>query len=158
MNWKAFKLGLLDELEKISAISTRGLSTETIMGAEEPQPMETTGFQVAKSILDRAQMLKTAASKQIQRALPRQPGLGKLIHQGDDSASEKAKSVGGYGLAGLGTGKAIHSLYSSQDKVHAGMRHPDLSHSAKYVAERANNTVGRRLMVGGAVAGTWHFT
>jgi hypothetical protein len=158
MNWDALRSGFLDELEKISAISTRGLSTETVLGAEDPPPMETAGFQKARDILNRAQMMKTGASRQVQRAFPNQPGLGKMVHQGDNSTPEQAKSVAGYSLAGIGAGTAAHRLYSTQDKVHASMRAPNLSAKAKYVAERANNRLGHGLMVGGALAGAGYGT
>ena len=39
--------------------------------------------------------------------LPSQPAIGKLTHQGDDSTSEKAKSVAGYGAAGAGLGTVV---------------------------------------------------
>ena len=153
MDWVHVQLGLFDELAKIAAVDLRGLSPETLMAQQPPEPMMTVGYDKAKAILDRAQMMKTAASRQIQRALPQRPGLGKLVHQGDDSSNERAKSVAGYGLAGASTGGLLHKVYSSQDKIHAGMRAPGIHPDAKYLAERANNTLGRHLMVGGAALG-----
>lgn len=127
--------------------------------SQPPPPMETPGFDKARDILSRVAQTKTAAAKRqserVQRALPMQPGIGKLTHQGDNSAPEQAKSVAGYGIAGLGTGKALHSAYSSMPKVFEGMNR--LPGEANAVAQRAsrihNNAVGRNLMMGGAAAG-----
>jgi hypothetical protein len=159
MNWDGIRLGFEDELAKIAAFNMKGLSPETVMEkSQPPPPMETPGFDKARDILSRASIAKTAAarknSERVQRALPMQPGIGKLVHQGDSSAPEQAKSVAGYGLAGLGAGGAIHKAYSSLEHVHSGMHHPDLSAAQKFTAGARNNTVGRNLMLGGAAAGS----
>lgn len=108
MNWEAARLGLVDELMKIADFNLRGLSPSTVIEkSQPPPPMETPGFDKARDILSRASQIKTAASRHVQRALPTTPGIGKLTHQGDNSTNEKAKSVAGYGLAGLGGGRAI---------------------------------------------------
>jgi len=110
LDWVTIRQGFVDELEKISEFNLSGLSPENVMkGSTPPPPMETVGFQKARDILGKAQMSKTSGSKQVQRAHPTRPGMQKLVHQGDDSKSEQAKSVAGYSLAGLGTGKALTS-------------------------------------------------
>jgi len=157
MNWDSRTQGLLDELVKISAFNTRGLSPETVMsGSQPPPPMETAGFNKARDILGRASQTKTAASRHVRRALPMQPGIDRLTHQGDESGSEKAKSVAGYGLAGLGTGGAIHKAYSSMPKVFEGMnRLPGAENAIAQQASRVrNNAIGNKLMLGGAALGT----
>ena len=156
MSWDRIVVGFIDELEKVAAFNTSGLSPETVMEkSQPPPPMETAGFNKARDILGRASQTKTAASKEIQRALPNQPGVGKLIHQGDESASEQAKGVAGYGIAGLGTGAAIHKGYSSLAPVHSAMNHPDVMKDPvkRFAASAKNNAVGRNLMLGGAAAG-----
>jgi hypothetical protein len=154
MNWDRIVVGFLDELEKVAAFNTSGLSPETVMEKSQPPPtMETVGFNKARDILGRASQMKTAASKEIQRALPNQPGVGKLIHQGDDSAPEQAKSVAGYGLAGLGTGAAVHKAYSTLPHAYDAIHKPGVSDGAKYLAGKSQNAIGRNLMLGGAAAG-----
>lgn len=147
-------LGFLDELEKVSAFNTVGLSPETVLEkSQPPPPMETVGFQKAMSILERAAQIKTASSRHVQRALPAQPGIGKLTHQGDNSQPEQVKSVAGYGLAGLGGGAAIHKAYSSAPSVHAAMSHPDLSAAQRFASSAHVNNIGHKMMLGGAAAG-----
>lgn len=147
-------LGFLDELEKVSAFNTMGLAPETVLEkSQPPPPMETAGFEKARNILERAAQTKTAASRQIQRALPGQPGIGKLTHQGDNSQPEQVKSVAGYGLAGLGAGAAVHKAYSSAPSIHAAMSHPDLSAAQRFASSARVNNIGHKMMLGGAAAG-----
>lgn len=160
MNWDGIKSGFVDELAKIAAFSMKGLSPETVLEkSQPPPPMETPGFDKARNILSIASQTKTAAAKrkqevrQAQNALPQQPGIGKLMTAGDASAPEQAKSVAGYGLAGLGTGGAIHKAYSSIGGVHDAMRNPVHSAASRFAAEAKNNAIGRNLMLGGAAAG-----
>jgi DNA-directed RNA polymerase subunit RPC12/RpoP len=155
MLWDHVRAGFSDELAKIktAAVDLRGLSPETLLAQQPPQPMMTVGYDKAKAILDRASMLKTAGSRHVQRALPTQPGIGKLIHQGDDSANERAKSVAGYGLAGIGTAKAVHGLYSSAPQVHEMMRDPALSAAQRFKTEHFVNNLGHGMMLGGAALG-----
>jgi hypothetical protein len=153
MLWEHIRAGLFDELAKIAAVDLRGLSPETLMAQQPPQPMMTVGYDKAKNILDRAEMMKTAASRQVQRAFPNQPGIGKLVHQGDDSTSEKAKGVLGYGAAGAGTAGLIHKGITMIPGVHESMRHHNLSQKAKYLAEHRVNNIGAGLMLGGTAAG-----
>lgn len=95
-------LGFLDELEKVSAFNTVGLSPETVLEkSQPPPPMETPGFEKARNILDRAAQMKTAAVD----VKFRQGGA--LTKPKDDSSAESAKSVGGYALAGGGAGKML---------------------------------------------------
>jgi hypothetical protein len=158
MLWEHVKAGLFDELAKISAVDLRGLAPETLMAQQPPQPMMTEGYNKAKAILDRAQMMKISAvsrsSRQVQRALPGQPGLGKMINQGDNSTSERAKSVVGYGLAGASTGGLLHKGYSMLPHVHESLRKPGMTDAAKYMAEHKVNNLGFGLMAGGAALGT----
>jgi len=155
MNWAPLLDGMSDELGKIAEFNLRGVSPQTVIEKGQPAPpMETPGFDKARDILTRASMAKTAASRHVRRALPLQPGVGKLTHQGDDSANEKAKSVAGYGLAGLGTGGALHKAYSMVTPgVYEGMHHPDLSAMQKYTAGMKNNRIGAGLAVGGTALG-----
>lgn len=60
MIWDVVKAGFLDELAKIAAVDLRGLSPETLMSQQPPEPMMTEGYNKAKAILDRSQMMKTA--------------------------------------------------------------------------------------------------
>jgi hypothetical protein len=76
-----------------------------------------------------------------------------MVNQGDDSLNEKAKSVAGYGLAGLGTGGALHKAYSSIPSVHESVRHHSIKDEAKWLAEAKLNNIGNKLMVGGALVG-----
>ena len=160
MNWDGIKAGFVDELTKISAFSMKGLSPETVLEkSQPPPPMETPGFDKARNILSMVSQTKTAAARrkqevrQAQSALPQQPGIGKLMTAGDASAPEQAKSVAGYGLAGLGTGGALHKAYSSMGGVHDAMRNPVHSAASRFAAEAKNNAIGRNLMLGGAAAG-----
>ena len=153
MNWDGTRTGFFNELAKIAEFSLRGLSPETVMEkSQPPPPMETPGFDKARNILARASQTKTAASRHVQRVLPLQPGIGKLTHQGDESSPEQAKSVAGYGLAGLGTGGALHKAYSSMPKVYESMNRP-MSDAAKFTAGARNNAIGNKLMLGGAAVG-----
>jgi hypothetical protein len=150
--------GFVDELLKIAAFNTSGLSPETVLEkGQPPPPMETPGFDKARNILGRATQTKTASRRQsekVQRALPMQPGIGKLTHQGDSSAPEQAKSVAGYGLAGIGAGGALHKVYTATAPgVHDSMRNPLHGSGARFAAEAKNNRLARNLMVGGAAAG-----
>lgn len=160
MNWDYVRAGLFDELEKISAIDTRGLSPETMMAQQAPQPMQTVGYDKARTILDRAQMNKTAAVRKsrdervAQRAFPTNPGMGKMMHQGDNSATEQAKGIAGYGLAGVGTAGVGHKYYSTRPSVHAAMRNPDVGTAAtRFAAEHRVNNLGNKMMLGGAALG-----
>ena len=157
MNWEAIRLGLVDELTKISEFNLKGLSPERVMeSSQPPPPMETVGFDKARNILGRASQVKTAARRQserVQSALPTQPGIGKLVHQGDTSAPEQAKSIAGYGLAGLGTGGALHKAYSSMPGAYSAMNNPAISATKRFAAGAANTAIGRNLMLGGAAAG-----
>ena len=161
MNWDVIRQSFADELVKISGFSLHGISPETVMEkSQPPPPMETPGFDKAREILSRASQVKTAARKrptqdvQNQRAVAfQQPGVGRLMTAGDASAPEQAKSVAGYGLAGLGAGGAVHKAYSSLGGVHDAMRNPVHSATHRFAAEARNNAIGRNLMLGGAAAG-----
>lgn len=117
-------LGFLDELEKVSAFNTMGLSPETVLEkSQPPPPMESVGFEKARNILDRAAQMKTAAVD----VKFRQGGA--LTKPKDDSGAESAKSVGGYALAGGGAGKmladfshgpAVHNVEKFRKVVHKG--------------------------------------
>lgn len=162
MKWDSTRLGLLDELAKIAAFNTNGLSPETVMSkSQPPPPMETPGFDKARDILGRASQTKTAAKKrppqdvQNRRAVAfQQPGIGKMMTAGDSSAPEQAKSVAGYGLAGLGTGSAVHKAYTAAAPgVHDAMRNPLHDAGSRFAAEAKNNRLGRNLMLGGTALG-----
>lgn len=117
-------LGFLDELEKVSAFNTVGLSPETVLEkSQPPPPMETAGFEKARNILERAAQAKTAAVD----VKFRQGGA--LTTPKDNSSAESAKSVGGYALAGGGAGKmladfshgpAIRNVEKFRKAVHTG--------------------------------------
>lgn len=62
MLWNAVREGLLDELQKIGAVSLNGLSPETLLTQKQPEPMETPGSRKAMEILDLAEMKKQAFS------------------------------------------------------------------------------------------------
>lgn len=57
----AFLKGMLDELQKLGAVSLSGLSPETYLSQQPAPPMETLGSKKALEILDRAQAYKTAS-------------------------------------------------------------------------------------------------
>lgn len=159
MNWELVRNGLFDELEKIGAIDTRGVSAEVALAQQAPAPMQTVGYDKARTILDRAQMNKTAAKKSrderlVSRALPTNVAASKLMHQGDNSTSEKAKSVAGYGLAGVGTAKALHGVGSTLPRVHNAMRNPAIDGATRFAVEHRVNNIGNRMMLGGAALGT----
>jgi hypothetical protein len=78
-----------------------------------------------------------------------QPGLGKLTHQGDDSAPEAAKSVAGYGLAGAGTAGTLHKFHQLND--YAALNHPNRAKA--YSAGAKSARMGARMMAGGAAVG-----
>jgi hypothetical protein len=150
MNWLHLKDAFNDELTKIAEVSLRGLSPESVMDGSEPLPAsESAGFQKARSILElAASQTKTAA-----RVNPQHPGLGKLMKAEDNSTSESAKSVAGYGLAGLGSGTAIHRVHASMPKVFESTNSPHLSAGKRFAANARVNGIGNKLMIGGAAAG-----
>ena len=152
MNWEVIRAGLFDELAKIAAVDLRGLSPETVLAQQPPEPMMTEGYNKAKAILDRAQLVKTSASRELQRALPTKVGLQKMVHQGDDSTPERVKSVAGYGMAGLGTAGALDKVYQSMPGVFAAKEQMDPAGRA--AARIAANNVTRRSLLTGAALGT----
>lgn len=159
MLWEHVRAGLFDELEKISAVDLRGLAPETLMAQQPPQPMMTEGYNKAKAILDRAQMNKTAAasraSRKVQQAFPNQPGIGKMVNQGDNSTNEKIKSVAGYGLAGLGTGKVLSELGTGSPWA---QRWKTTATSPQALAQRAGRlgSMGWGATVAGGATGLWY--
>lgn len=154
MDWSVIRHSFIDELEKIAEFNLSGLSPENVMkGSTPPPPMETVGFSKARDILGRAQMTKESGTKQVKRMLPTNPAIGKLTHQGDDSSSEKAKSVAGYGLAGLGASKAIHGLGASMPSVYHATEHPSLDPHVRFANKARLNAVGHGMMLGGTALG-----
>jgi hypothetical protein len=61
MLWNVLRQGFLDELQKIGAVSTAGLSPETLLSQQPPPPMETLGSKKAIELLDMAQSMKMAS-------------------------------------------------------------------------------------------------
>lgn len=109
MLFEDLKASFLDELEKISDISTSGLSPETVLNSPKPEPMETPGLDKARQILARAETIKTAAKK----AKPIMEGFKLPTVSGEapkKNAWDHTKSVAGHGLAGAGAGKIIGEI------------------------------------------------
>ena len=132
MRWDAVKKGLFDELQKISSVSIKSLSPETVLSAEEPPPMETVGFQKARDILTRAQMAKTAG---LRHGTPpdQLPKLTSLTsrEKKDDSAVGKATSFGGHTLAGAGAGRFMGE-FAHGAKAPMNQAAKQALHSKKY--------------------------
>ena len=134
MNWDGIRLGLSDELLKIAAFNTKGLSAETVLEkSQPPPPMETLGFDKARDILNRAQPTKMAAVDVKFRQ------AGSLTTPKDNSSAESAKSVGGYALAGGGAGRML-----------ADFAHGPVSNNAAKLRKVVHNGTGAGLALGAA--------
>lgn len=90
-----FLTGLDDELSKIAEFNLSGLSTETILGQKEPEPLVTPGMGKAMKILERSQTASTAGDNQ-------------SVLEG--RGSRRIRQVGKAGLAGAGVGTLLSSL------------------------------------------------
>jgi hypothetical protein len=110
MTWDITKAAFADELEKIAEVNLSGVSPERVSTMfEGAPPMETTGYNQAKSVLQKMQQVKTAAP------IPRLPQLKRLTRPGmgnkedgpPPDAIDKAKHLGGHMLAGAGAGRFV---------------------------------------------------
>lgn len=102
-----------DELEKISTVSLSGLSPETVLNSPQPEPMVTTGLDKARSILQKAEQIKTAGKKR--HATPLMDGVKLPTVSGEEPKKniwDNTKSVAGHGLAGAAAGKTLAELAS----------------------------------------------
>jgi len=127
MNWDGTTVGFLDELVKIAAFNTRGLSPETVMaGSQPPPPMETAGFNKARDILGRASQTKTA-SRHL-RGSGTAVGLPQVqrMTNADNSNSGvagQATSLAGHTLAGAGAGRLAGWASQGPKMMEAGAAH-----------------------------------
>lgn len=129
------RMGLLDELSKISGIDLRGLGPENMMSGAPPEPMPTPGFDKAQDILGRAQQMKTAA--------PLGDAYGQGVSQSrelmrpnqNDSKSERnVKSFGAHLIGGMGIGRMVTEF--------AHGPHVEGSHKAKWYGMAAGGAIG----------------
>ena len=93
-----------DELEKLSAVSTAGLSPRAALETPQPEPFETAALTRAREILGRAEMMKTAAAE---AAVAADPPAKK--EEATDRYS-KLKRYAGSGLAGGAAGNMVSRL------------------------------------------------
>lgn len=110
MNWDHIRVGFIDELSKIADVSLDGLSPETILEkGNPPPPMETSGYDKAKAILDRVESVKTAARKKPMEYGTGMPEYGRLARPGQSglSGTDKALSASGHVVGGMGIGKLM---------------------------------------------------
>lgn len=120
MDWGRAHASFLEELEKIAEVSLAGLSPKTLLAQQPAPPMQTPGLAKTMAILDRAEMLKTAAKKKrkapdVDAARHVVPGISALAGASKDEPKGKydsAKSGVLHGLAGLTGGSAVGEFAS----------------------------------------------
>jgi dihydropteroate synthase len=119
MIWEDVFPAFQDELEKIS-VSLAGLRPETILSYPQPQPMVTPGAEKAQRILALAEEKQPVKTAGFAGGPDTIPGFGSVFRKKRDEdpppdAVDKAKRVGGYLLAGAGTGKFVTDIATGFD-------------------------------------------
>ncbi len=95
MNLDIVKQGFLDELQKIGAIDTSGLSPETILNQKAPAPMETLGVKKALDVINRAESMKHASVLSPAMQLRASQKLGQpVLHRSKGGPSIKTQIRG----------------------------------------------------------------
>jgi hypothetical protein len=112
---------MFDELEKLAEISLAGLSPQRALeSGAHAMPMETSGYDKAVSILNRAQA--SPVVPQVKTAAPRVPfnadlpainsftGAKKRKKRKHEVAVERGKSLAGHTLGGMGIGRLVGEM------------------------------------------------
>lgn len=115
MDWEIIFPSFKDELEKIG-VSLSGLRPDTLLSYPQAQPMQTQGLEKAQRVLAIADQRKVEKTAGFSGGPDTIPGFGKLFKKKNKEDEpppdviDKLKRVGGYTLAGAGTGKFVTDI------------------------------------------------
>jgi hypothetical protein len=151
MDWAAFKRGFDDELQKISEVNLSGLSAETLLGYQKPEPMPSAAYEKAQAILAKVQPLSTEKTAKV-RPDRMEPGYDAVLSDKKKQTKSEVKSVGAHVLGGAGAGKFLHDwvdtgrLAFSKPKIKVPYRTPrgpmPASAKAKFTAITSGALLG----------------